>query len=267
VYRLVCFVLVWLLSSGVIAAVTIVEVIPVNNRPAEELTPLLLPLLEPDEQIVANGNSLLVKTQPQRLQTISNLIRKLDNPVNNLLVSVIQSSEITAAQLNAELAGRITLPATGRINIQGGAYYNQNQGTSQRHDTQTIRTMEGVPAHIKAGNAYPIRSYQEYPTLYGYPQTSQSTQYFEATTGFAVTPRLMGNQVNLDVSPWSERANGQGQFQVQDAQTSIRVNLGEWVEIGSVDESGQNNNTGTLAYNNQSSQSRLRILIKVDVVN
>lgn len=266
-YRLVCFVLVLLLSLGVIAEETLVEIIQVNNRPAEELTPLLLPLLEPGEQIVANGNSLLVKTQPQRLQTITNLIRKLDNPVNNLLVSVIQSSEITAAQLNAELAGRITLPATGKITINGGAYYNQNQGVSRRQDTQTIRTMEGVPAHIRAGNAYPIRSYQQYPTPYGYPQASQSTHYFEATTGFAVTPRLMGKQVDLDVSPWSERANGPDQFQIQEAQTSIRVNLGEWVEIGGVDENGQSNNTGTLAYSNQSNQSRLRIMVKVDVVN
>lgn len=76
----------------------------------------------------------------------------------------------------------------------------------------------------------------------------------------------MGKQVTLDVSPWSDRANGQGQFQVQEAQTTIRVNLGEWVEIGGVDENGQTNNTGTLAYNNQSNQSRLRILVKVDVV-
>lgn len=265
-YRLVCFVLVLLLSTGVIATEAIVEVIQVNNRPAEELTPLLLPLLEPGEQIVANGDSLLVKTQPQRLQAITNLIRKLDNPVTNVLISVIQSSEITAAQLNAELVGSITLPATGRINIRGGGYYNQSQGISQRYDTQTIRTMEGLPAHIKAGNAYPIRTYQQYPSPYGYPQASQSTQYFEATTGFAVTPRLMGKQVTLDVSPWSDRANGQGQFQVQEAQTTIRVNLGEWVEIGGVDENGQTNNTGTLAYNNQSNQSRLRILVKVDVV-
>lgn len=82
-------------------AESVVEVISIYNRPASEIQPLLLPLLENTDQIVANGDSLIVKTSPERLQTITNLIRKLDNPLNNLLVTVIQSRDTTAAQLNA----------------------------------------------------------------------------------------------------------------------------------------------------------------------
>ncbi|MDA1342596.1 MAG: hypothetical protein O2966_01705 [Proteobacteria bacterium] len=36
-------------------AESVVEVISVNNRPASEIQPLLLPLLENTDQIVANG--------------------------------------------------------------------------------------------------------------------------------------------------------------------------------------------------------------------
>lgn len=250
------------------ASESVVEVIQVNNRPAEELKPLLEPLLEPSDQIVANGPSLIVKTQPERLQTIINLIRKLDSPVNNLLISVIQSRQMTAEQLNAELSGNISIQTTSPNPIGGriGGYYNQSQGNNRQQNTQTIRTQDGAAAFIKAGNAYPLTTYQAYPTPYGYAPVP-STQYVEASTGFAVTPRLSGRQVTIDVSPWSDRLNGQGQFQVQEAQSSIRANLGEWVEIGGVDESSQSSGTGTFAYNNQSGQSRLRILVKVDMAN
>ena len=248
---------------------TVVEVISVYNRPASELQPLLLPLLEPTDQIVANGDSMIVKTTPERLQTITQLIQKLDSPLHNLLISVVQSREMTAAQLNAGINYDINVPLQQPGNPRGRAqgYYGQFQGRNNNQNTQTIRTMDGVPAHIKAGNVVPITNYQVYRDPYGYPYGNRSTQLVEATTGFEVTPRLVGQQVMLDVSPWSDNINSQGQFQTQGANTSIRANLGEWVEIGGVDESGQNSGNTPFAYNRQSGQNNLRILVKVDVVN
>jgi type II secretory pathway component GspD/PulD (secretin) len=247
----------------------VVEVIPINNRPASELQPLLLPLLESTDQIVANGDSIIVKTTPERLQTITNIIRKLDNPINNLLISVIQSRDVTAAQLNAGIGFDINVPLQQPGNPRGRVegYYGQFQGRNNNQNTQTIRTMDGVPAHIKAGNVVPITNYQVYRDGYGYPYGNRSTQLVEATTGFEVTPRLVGQQVMLDVAPWSDNINAQGQFQTQGANTSIRANLGEWVELGGVDESGQSSGNTVFGYNRQSGQNTLRILVKVDVVN
>jgi type II secretory pathway component HofQ len=277
-------VLTLLLLLFVVPAITlaesVIEVISVYNRPASEIQPLLLPLLEYTDQIVANGDSLIVKTTPERLQTITNLIRKLDNPLNNLLITVIQSRDVTAEQLNAgigfEFNAPLHHPSDPEQNLGGysnqfqGRIYHQNSqinSTNNNRHAQTIRTLEGATAHIKVGNTYPITNYQIYPGGYGYPGVSQSTQLLEATTGFEVTPRLVGQQVVLDVSPWSDKFNGQGQIQTQEAQTSIRVNLGEWVDLGGVDESGQSSGNTPLAYNRQSSLNNLHILVKVDVVN
>lgn len=260
-------------------AESVVEIITVYNRPASELQPLLIPLLESTDQIVANGDSIIVKTTPERLQTITNLIRKLDNPVNNLLITVIQSRNATAEQLNAGIGFDINTPlpnpsgpryAGNDRNLFQGRIYGQNSKINSTHDnqnTQTIRTLEGETAHIKVGNTYPITNYQVYPGGYGYPAVTQSTQLVEASTGFEVTPRLVGQQVVMDVSPWSDRFNGQGQIQSQEAQTTIRANLGEWVDLGGVDESGQSAGNTTFSYNRQSRQNNLHILVKVDLVN
>jgi type II secretory pathway component HofQ len=276
-------VLALLLLLTIVPAITvaesIVEVITVYNRPASEIQPLLMPLLESTDQIVANGDALIVKTTAERLQTITNLIRKLDNPLNNLLITVIQSRNTTAEQLNAGIGFDINIPiqspsypggrADGHSDQFEGHIYNQNSQitrTNNNRNTQTIRTLEGATAYIKAGNTYPVTNYQIYPGGYGYPSVNQSTQFIEATTGFAVTPRLVGQQVILDVSPWSDRFNGQGQIQTQEAQTSIRANLGEWVDLGGVDESRQSSGNSSFSSSRQAGQNNLHILAKVDVV-
>ncbi|MBK8816711.1 MAG: hypothetical protein IPN42_14940 [Methylococcaceae bacterium] len=250
-------------------AESIVEVIPVYNRPASEIQPLLDPLLENTDHIIANGDTMIVKTTPERLQTLTEIIRKLDNPLNNLQITVIQSREYTADQLNADLNVQfntpLSNPAQTRGNVRG--YFNQFQGNSNIQNTQTIRTLEGVPARIKTGRSVPVSTYHIYPDGYGYPYENRSSQYIEATTGFEVTPRLVGQQVALDVAPWSDRFDAHGQIQTQEANTSIRANLGEWVEIGAIDESGSSSGNGVLSANRQSMQNNLRILVKVDRVN
>ena len=272
--QVIALLLLLLMVPTITLAESVVEVISVYNRPASEIQPLLMPLLENTDQIVANGDSLIVKTTPERLQTITNLIRKLDNPLNNLLITIIQSRDTTAAQLNAGIGFEFNVPGRmdGGYNQIEGRVYGQSSKinrTNNNRNTETIRTLEGTTAHIKAGNSYPVTNYQIYPGGYGYPGVTQSTQYVEATTGFAVTPRLVGQQVVLDVSPWSDRFNNQGQIQiqVQEAQTSIRVNLGEWVDLGGIDESGQSSGNTPFAYNRQSRQNNLHIMVKVDLVN
>ena len=244
-----------LLVPGVTIAEPVIEVITVNNRPASEIQPLLLPFLEEYEQLVANGDSLIVKASPERLQAIANLVRKLDNPLTNLQITVMQSRDVSADQLNAGFGVGINVPLDnpGNPNARVDGHYEQSQGHRGTQNSQTVRTLEGVPAQIKVGNVVPITSYQTYHDGYGYPYQDHSTQLVEATTGFTVTPRLVGQQVMLEVSPWSDRFDAYGQIQTQQANTSIRADLGEWVEIGGVDESGQNNGTGVFTYHRGSS--------------
>lgn len=267
--QLFIFLLLLVLQPTVLMAESVVEVINVYNRPASEIEPLLVPLLENTDQIVANGDNLIIKTTSERLTTLTNLIHKLDNPLNNLQISVLQSRDMTAEQLNAGVNFDINVPLHQQNSPNGQirGYYNQAQDRSSNQNTQTIRTLEGVPAHIKAGNVVPVTNYQVYRDPYGYPYANRNTQLVEATTGFEVTPRLVGQQVILDVAPWSDRFNEYGQIQTQDANTTIRANLGEWVDIGGIAESGQSSGNQPLGYSRQSGKNNLHILVKVDQVN
>lgn len=252
----------WLILalSGVARADdTVMEVIQINNRPAEELQPLLAPLLEEGDRVISAGSNLVVKTTPERLQGIVVLIKKLDAKPNNLIVSVLQSSTKTAAELNADAALAVS-PSV--IQLRGGVGDARKRNNQQ--STQLVRTLEGQTAYIKTGNIRPVRNFSVYRSGHGYPVASSHTQLFEASTGFAVIPRLVGQQVMIEVEPWSDRFQQGGSIETQGARTSLRANLGEWVEIAGSDTGERSERGGLGVYHRGAAEQHLRIFIKID---
>lgn len=250
------------LTAQALADSTVMEVIPLSNRPAAEIQPLLVPLLEPGDTVIDNGFDLIVKTSPARLEAIQALIKKLDAKLNNLVISVLQSSNKSADELNAE-AGIAVSPSG--IGMRGMVGDTRDLRSDQA--VQQLRTLEGQAAHIATGQARPVQNYGVYGSPYGYPVISSNTQMVEATTGFAVTPRLAGQQVILDIEPWSERFQRGGQIETQGAHTTLSANLGEWVEIGGVEEIQQSQGGGYGSFNQSTGKNTLRLLIKVDRVD
>lgn len=309
---LLSLIFITLFSTVSFAEETVLEVISLSNRSASEVQPLLSPLLEITDQVIADGYKLIVKTTPDRLAEIKTIISQLDVRQSNLIITVIQSRQTTADDLNAAARAK-----TGHV--------YQTQDRNANESTQAIRTMEGNTAYIKTGNTYPIQNFPIYPggtypqkdiltynsesentfptqavqtydaesgstfpadpfqpdagaqptptptptptPGYGYPVIFNNTQFIETTTGFAVTPRLAGRQVVLNVAPWAEKMNMQNQIQTQDAQSTVRINLGEWIELGSTGENSNSSTSKNTSIIRQTSKNQMHILIKVDKVN
>ena len=271
--KLLSLIFITLLNNISFAAETIIEVITLYNRPASEIQPLISPMLEDTDRVMADGSNLIVKTTPERLNEIKKFINNLDTRLNNLIITVIQSRHTTAEELNAAARVNLNIPiddlskSSGRIT----GHYDRAKIQNANESTQTIRTLEGNSAYITVGKTYPIQNVQIYNSGYGYPAVSTSTEFIDATTGFAVTPRLTEQhpisgeqQVILDVSPWSDNVNVQGQIESQNVQSTIKINLGQWVELGGIDEESHSSANGNLATIRQTNQNRAHILVKVD---
>jgi hypothetical protein len=56
----------------------------------------------------------------------------------------------------------------------------------------------------------------------------------------------------------------QGQIEFQNVQSTIKINLGQWVELGGIDEESHSRANGNLATIRQTNQKRAHILVKVD---
>ncbi|MDD5580290.1 MAG: hypothetical protein PHY16_13540 [Methylobacter sp.] len=253
-------------STILFAAETTIEVIPLHNRPASEIQPLLAPLLENTDRVIADGSNLVVKTTPERLAEIKSLINNLDTSLNNFIITVMQSRHTTAYELNAAAGVQLNIPIDDPSKSGGKitSRFYRTQDRNANESVQTIRTSEGSPAYIKAGSTYPITTTQTYGSGYGYPSVATNTEFIDATTGFAVTPRLAGEQAILDISPWSDTVNARNQIQTQNAQSTLRVKLGEWIELGGIDENNQSSGNRNLSRMRQTGENKLHILIKVD---
>ncbi|MFA5983243.1 MAG: secretin N-terminal domain-containing protein [Methylococcaceae bacterium] len=246
----------------------VLTVIPVNNRPAEELKPLLEPLLE-NGKVMADGANLIISTTPDRLPEIKALIRKLDVSPANLIITVIQSSSANASELNAQTHATLNRPnyrISPNTSIASGHYYQTDEQTN--HDsTQIIRTLDGNPAFISSGRLSPNTTSQIYGNAYGPPAINTQTQYIATSSGFAVTPRLLDNEVILDIQPWLEQTNRRRQIETQNAHTNLRIRLGEWIELGNSDENSQRANSSNFARVRQTDSNQIHLLIKVDKVD
>ena len=243
------------------------EIITVNNRPASEVKTLLAPLLQPEDVVVANGANLIIRTTPERLIEIQQIISKLDTPLENLIITVVQGRNISADEFNAaaNFKAHITTRDSYRNPVQVSARLRQTKNNSTTDNTQTLRTLDGQPAYIKVGNVDPVKNIQHHPSNYGYPAISTHTQYIEASTGFAVTPRLTGkNQVILDISPWSDQMGNNRQISTQGAHTTLQAKLGEWLEIGGNIENSQSTTRGIMSEVRSTQTGSMHILIKVE---
>ncbi len=228
-----------------------------------------MPLLEASEQAIDNGNSLIVKTTADRLPKIQALVQKLDTPLANLIITVVQSHYQTASELNAAAAVDITTApnSLGRSSASMHGFLADTERFKEGESRQQVRTVEGRPAYIKSGRLHPIHNIGIYNSGYGYPAVTTETQFIEASSGFMVVPRLTGRQVMLEVSPWTDTINRSGGIDTQGAHTQLRTTLGTWVEIGAIDSGGQTQQQGWLKHSRSTKQHTLRLLLKVDRVD
>ena len=253
-------------SIGCIASETVMEIIPLSNRLASEIHPIVAPLLDVSDSLIPNGFNLIVKTTPEKLRELKAIIKKLDNVLTNLTITVIQTQDFSAEQLNAGLGIDINLVVRHPSQSQGyveGRYQQQHR----QHNTdnqQVLTTLEGTAAHIKVGRHQPISHTQIYYSAFGERIVNQQTQLVEASTGFIVLPRLNGEQVLLEISPWSETRQDNGNIEKQEVTTILKTYLGEWIEIGAMNQQHNSEAIENLSYQQESQTKKLRILVKVE---
>ena len=288
-------------SNITVAEPTVLEVLAVHNRPAADLIPLLTPLLDADERLVANGDSLLVKTTPAKLDNLKTLVQQLDKPIKDLLITVLHNSPKSAEQLNTETSARLNKP---EISMQGmnvdtrdtRALQNQQSirvadGQSALISTGSIRQMQNVSLYPAlnnnaansnasttnastssaatpvvnsnaSGTPTPASSSATNPSMYG----SVNSQMLKVETGFIVTASLNDQQVSLDISPWSEQFQQSYNQKTQHLHSQIHAKLGQWVELAGQGTASNNSVSGIETYQISSNKNVTRVLLKVEKV-
>lgn len=191
---------------------TDISFIALHYRSAEELAPLLAPLIGPGETLVPHDDQLIIRADPATITDIKALLEQLDRRQHRLLISVTQTQQHRTQALDSTSHRQPPLAA--------------RQHQARDSAIQQVQTLDGHAAMIEVGQQIPLRT--------GYGPGFQYRQYQPVTTGFTVTPRRIGQEVHLNVTPWSDRLEQNQVIATQSAHMDISIPLGQWVELGGV---------------------------------
>lgn len=281
------FALLILYSTGTVAAEMTMEVIPLKHRLVDDVVPVLRPLVAPGGSVNGMNNQLIIKTTPDNLEQLKSVLQSLDRSPRQLLISVKQDVYDNRQSSGQSVRGRYS---SGDVSVGAGngsrrhedgivisaedeegniiRYRNrQSEGFSDDRNTFKIRATEGYPAFISTGQSVPVRTRSSYATHHGVV-VNEGTEYLEAQSGFYVLPRISGDQVTLLVAPKLTRVeSGKAPvFDTQNVETTATGQLGEWIELGGINQSSASANTEILSSSSRQSATSRTVLIRVDEI-
>lgn len=260
------------------------EVITLQNRNVHDVISILQPLVAPGGTVTGMNNQLIIKSTPENLAELKRVLAGIDQKPRRLLISVRQDSAGASYGREQAFSGRYSegdvtaevrdpSPAHEGLSVsardeEGNVIRYRIQdstATSSDQGTYRVQATEGYPAFIHAGQSIPLPSRTTHVTPQGVVVTD-ATEYVDATSGFYVLPRLNGDLVTLLVAPGLSKASAGAMpvFDVQNVETTATGRLGEWMQIGGINQSGSGSDTRLLSSSSRSGQISNTIFIKVD---
>lgn len=234
------------------------EVIPLRHRTAEQVIPVLRPLLAPGGALSGQYNQLIVRTTPDNLAQLRSVLASIDQPARRLMILV----RFDNAQDTASAGAQADLRFSNRGSSADLRIQDARSSADERVD-QRLQVLEGGRARISSGGARPVRQRQVVQTPGG-PVVTETTVMQDASTGFEVVPRVSGSNVFLDVYAQQEAFGGGGTIRGQQASSSVSGRLGEWIELGGADSASVRSDSGTFAARERSASASRRIWLKVE---
>jgi len=259
------------------------RVIPLTHRLADEVVPVVRPLLAPGESVSGMDSRLIVRATPRTFAQIERLLAEIDTPRRNLRISVRHAGKGERVQDNQGVSGDMRrgntrIVVTNSNHSTGGMTVGRAgpDGTVQLHSERRITTtrdassqnltvLDGGRAFLRVGESIPL--VQPFLVLVGNRLgVVAGIQYYDVTTGFEVEPRIQGEQVQLAVTPRLAFRSNQGTQTVnfQELRTVVMVNPGEWMDLGGAVESTNEVNHQILSTRRNTGNEDSRFLIRVD---
>jgi type II secretory pathway component GspD/PulD (secretin) len=250
------------------------EIIGLQHRRAEDVIPVVQPLLAPGGTLSGIDNQLLIRTSPANLAEIRTALAAIDRPQRQLLITVGQGTvtDTTSARARGSAtigSGDVQVGVNRPPSAQAGSQATVRGGSQQTslRNLSSVRTLEGSETWIAVGQSVPFTTTTVAPGWGGGVQ--RSTNFRDVSTGFFATARVNGDLVTLEISPRQQRFDHSvagGTVQTQGASTVVRGRLGEWLQVGAVSQGSSGSEAGLLVWGRQTGSAEYSAWVKVDAV-
>lgn len=280
--RIIIAIIILLWASTALAQL-VMEVLPMKHSRPEEMVSGINGILDGQGNVVVIQNKLVVRTTPQKLAEIKNLLKQIDIPLQNLRITVKQAMRQNIERQDGSVSADVAVGDSGRIsagssrgargggnvtarsgNSSLGGHFHHNNLAERDLVSQQILTLEGRAAIIHVTQSIPTRQRRTGKNDQG-SYEEEFLVFRKATIGFSVVPRLVGkgDEVILEISPEHSRFKG-GRVVTQGAHTTVSGKLGEWIEIGGIALTESLENSGILAGSKTTSRENRTIFLKVE---
>lgn len=280
--------LLWLSIIPAFAFANELEIIALRHRNAEEVLPIIRPLLDKDDVASGMNYQLILRTSPHNLEQIKQLLQRIDIAPRRLRITVLQDVDSATVARLTEVSGSVGLSREARVSVPGGteaggltvnagqgadrlrARIDRTDSVASDHKTQQLQVLEGNRAYVRTGLSVPLPQRQVilHP---GSTQVIDTTQYQEVSSGFYVLPRINGDRVTLEISTRNDAlVPDQGNYpatRIQHANTTVAGRLGEWLMVGDTGQLQTGQSGGIGARSSSDGSERRRVLLKVEEVN
>jgi hypothetical protein len=258
---------------------TVLEVITLKYRNADQVIPVLRPLLDPRGTITGTNNRLILRTTPANLAELKQVLDVIDARPRQLMISVRQDADLDRTRRGGQISGSVEIGDNARVSVPGrprpggatvqggGARAQVYSSEAQRTDrvSQTVQVLEGNAAFIRVGQSVPVRTQQAIVGPGG-ATTVQSTEFRDVDTGFYVVPRVSGDRVTLEISSANDRVinPATGASSIQRVQTVVTGRLGDWIELGGTSETRAQDESVILGRSSDAGRDYRRLMLKVE---
>ncbi|HUW26655.1 MAG TPA: secretin N-terminal domain-containing protein [Gallionella sp.] len=263
------------------------EIIQLKHRSAEDVLPVVRPLLDAGD--VANGMNyqLILRTSPRNLEQIRKLLESIDVAPRRLKITVLQNADReTAARLtgvsgNANVGGgvRVIVPDSGDssgLNVELGQGQNRlkakvisTRALEDERNTQQLQVLEGNRALVRSGQSVPVPQRQVIQDQWG-ARVIDSMQYQEAGSGFYVLPRVSGDRVTLEISTQNDTFVPDGgdypTTRIQQTSSTLSGRLGEWLEMSGLGQQKDSDDSTLSTRGTSRTSEQHHVLIKVEEI-
>jgi len=239
------------MSAGIIYAEnTSVKVFTIQNRFAEDLESTVRLLLSPEGRLVTdkNTNSLIINDYPANINAVADFLKEQDKLPQQVRIKInyIDDIDLKESGLSVRWKYSDSHWSVGSF-AGGGSGLNVNAIIRARKEKrslsgeQNLLLLSGSSGTISAGRSIAYRDwFYQYSTTHGY--LTSEIRFKDVITGFAVSPRIIGNNINVAISPRISYISdsGTGDIIFREAGTTVICKDGESVLIGSSSTGDEN---------------------------
>lgn len=246
------------------------KIITLQHRFAEDLLSVIQPLAGPSGTVSGFNNQLIINAEPSAMADIEAALQSLDVQRRNWRITLSNRASNTRSETQTGVSGeigrdvRVSVPdSRGQTRRGVNVALNERTQSWTQSGSMELQTMDGETAYLRIGKQIPYTETWIEMTR-RHVRVVQDIHWRDVTTGFIVRPRLIGTQVDLEITPRLSALDNDGNIDFTELATHIRITPGEWIDLGGMLSSHDEVSHAILHKGDGSQQSSMQLRIKID---